>query len=54
MNAGYTEVVEKSSFKPDCLVFHDVDLLVETRSNLFICGDKVIHFAPYINKFNYT
>ncbi len=39
----------------DCLIFHDVDLIPERKSNSYDCfRDAASHLAPYVNTLNYT
>ncbi|KAK2142892.1 hypothetical protein LSH36_900g00014 [Paralvinella palmiformis] len=51
MNIGYLEAVKL--FNMDCVLFHDVDTLIERDDNMVICGDKPVHFAAYTDRHNY-
>nr|XP_039255759.1 uncharacterized protein LOC120332559 [Styela clava] len=53
MNAGVLEILHEARYDFDCLVFHDVDMLLEDDRNLHICGDAPRHLCPAIDKFNY-
>ena len=52
MNIGYLEA--KKLFLMDCVLFHDVDTLIERDDNLVMCGDNPVHHAAYADRFNYT
>ena len=51
MNIGYLEAVKL--FNMDCVLFHDVDTLIERDDNMVICGDKPVHFAAYADRHEY-
>ena len=51
MNVGYLEAVKL--FSMDCVLFHDVDTLIERDDNMVVCGDKPIHFAAYADRHKY-
>ena len=53
MNIGFLEA-GKLWPEHDCVVFHDVDMLMEDDRNLFYCGQKPIHMGCYTDKYNYT
>ncbi|XP_039255577.2 uncharacterized protein LOC120332406 [Styela clava] len=53
MNAGVLEILHEARYDFDCLVFHDVDMLLEDDRNLYICGNAPRHLCPAIDKFNY-
>lgn len=52
-NVGYSEAVNLSDTKWDCLVFHDVDLLPEDDRNLYTCPDQPRHMSVAVDKFKY-
>ena len=51
MNIGYLEA--KKLFLMDCVLFHDVDTLIERDDNLVICGDNPVHHAAYADRHKY-
>ncbi len=51
MNAGFLEVL--ADFQPDCVVFHDVDMIPENDRNFYTCFNTPRHMGAYINKFRY-
>ena len=53
MNAGYREALSRQQF--DCIIFHDVDLLLEDGRSFYRCAtDKPRHIGAYIDKYMYT
>lgn len=46
MNAAFKEIVENHRLKFDCVIFHDVDMLVEDDRNLYQCGEMPKHLSP--------
>ena len=52
MNVGYLEA--KKTWDFDCLMFHDVDLLMEDDRNIYTCWDVPIHFGAYVDKLGYS
>ena len=52
MNAGYREATIRG-WNVDCVLFHDVDVLIEDDRCIFRCGKHIIHYTKYINKFGY-
>jgi hypothetical protein len=58
MNAAFLEV-KKRGWEADCVVFHDVDLLLEDDHHLVCHGVNVtrrifFHYGAFISKHNYT
>ena len=51
MNAGYLEIKKRYDF--DCLLLHDVDMLMENELNIVHCGQHVVHHGAYVNKMRY-
>ena len=51
MNIGYTEAMNLRRF--DCIVFHDVDLMMENDRAIFHCSDNPVHYAAAINTWHY-
>ena len=51
MNVGYKEAMKY--FPYDCLVFHDVDLLLEDDRLLYNCQSSPQHLSVSLNKFKY-
>nr|XP_039262761.1 uncharacterized protein LOC120338849 [Styela clava] len=54
MNAAFLEIIKFSKINFDCVIFHDVDMLVEDDRNLHTCSKMPKHLSPAIDKFNYT
>ncbi|XP_010874121.2 beta-1,4-galactosyltransferase 5 [Esox lucius] len=50
-NVGFREAMKDLDW--DCLVFHDVDHLLENDRNYYGCGDMPRHFAVKLNKYSY-
>lgn len=59
MNVGFLEAQKhrfwtKHKIVPDCFSFHDVDLIPDDDSNLYICHpEKTIHQCDKYDKYNY-
>ncbi|CAK8671059.1 unnamed protein product [Clavelina lepadiformis] len=52
MNTAFAYARDLMQF--DCYVFHDVDVIAEDDRILYTCrDDRIMHYAPYIDKFNY-
>ena len=51
MNVGYKEAMKY--FPYDCLVFHDVDLLLEDDRMMYNCQSSPQHLSVSLNKFKY-
>ncbi|CAD5113988.1 DgyrCDS3152 [Dimorphilus gyrociliatus] len=51
MNAGYLEM--QKLFQFDCVIFHDVDMLMEDGRHMYNCIKTPRHIGPYVNKFHY-
>lgn len=57
MNAGFAEM-QKRGWNPDCVFFHDIDLLMEDDRNL-ICRNvnakrpTINHYGAYLKKYHY-
>ena len=54
MNAGYQIIYSNSTYRPDCILFHDVDLLMLSDKNILMCFDYPVHIGAFIDKFNFT
>ena len=52
MNAGFKEAVSRG-WEFDCVILHDIDLLMEDDRNILKCGENVRHYGVYIDKFQY-
>ncbi|XP_046896952.1 beta-1,4-galactosyltransferase 5 [Hypomesus transpacificus] len=50
-NVGFKEAMKDMDW--DCLVFHDVDHLMENDRNYYGCGEMPRHFAVKLNKYSY-
>ncbi|KAJ0064174.1 hypothetical protein NL108_001468, partial [Boleophthalmus pectinirostris] len=50
-NVGYKEAMK--DFDWDCLIFHDVDHLMENDRNYYGCTDMPRHFAVQLDKYSY-
>ncbi|KAM4611000.1 beta-1,4-galactosyltransferase 5 [Polymixia lowei] len=50
-NVGYKEAMKDLDW--DCLIFHDVDHLMESDRNYYGCTDMPRHFAVKLNKYSY-
>lgn len=51
-NAGYLEAMK--FFPYNCLIFHDVDLIMESHRIPYDCTHSPMHLSVRIDKFNYT
>ncbi|XP_013397832.1 beta-1,4-N-acetylgalactosaminyltransferase bre-4 [Lingula anatina] len=52
MNAAYLESNKEFGF--DCVIFHDIDALLEDDRNLYVCPSTPRHLAPAVSRHNYT
>ncbi|CAD5124823.1 DgyrCDS13084 [Dimorphilus gyrociliatus] len=52
MNIGY--LVAQQYFVPDCIIFHDVDMLLEDKRHMYNCIQSPRHMGAHVDKFNYT
>lgn len=50
-NVGYKEAMKDLDW--DCLIFHDVDHLIENDRNYYGCTDMPRHFAVKLDKYYY-
>ncbi|XP_038842090.1 beta-1,4-galactosyltransferase 5 [Salvelinus namaycush] len=50
-NVGFREAMRDLDW--DCMVFHDVDHMLENDRNYYGCGDMPRHFAVKLNKYSY-
>lgn len=50
-NVGYKEAMKDMDW--DCLIFHDVDHLMENDRNYYGCTDMPRHFAVKLDKYYY-
>ena len=50
-NVGFKEAMKDLDW--NCLVFHDVDHLMENDRNYYGCNDMPRHFAVKLNKYSY-
>ena len=50
MNAAAKEAINRGF---DCIVLHDVDMLLEDDRNIYQCQDGPVHLSPFIDKFHY-
>lgn len=53
MNSGFKEAMKRWLDTFDCVVFHDVDTLMEDDRNLIRCGQRPIHYSPCIDRYKY-
>ncbi|CAD5112485.1 DgyrCDS1701 [Dimorphilus gyrociliatus] len=51
MNIGYLEISKLYTF--DCIIFHDVDLLVEDGRNIYNCYKSPRHIGSHVDKYGY-
>ena len=50
-NAGYLESLENLSFKPDCLILHDVDHIPERQGMVYFCSQHgVTHLSQAVDR----
>lgn len=52
MDIGFLEAAKRFPF--DCVIFHDVDLLLEDDRALLRCGPHPRHYARALDKFDYS
>lgn len=50
MNSAVSEAISRGF---DCVVLHDVDMLLEDDHNIYACEDSPVHLSPLIDKFKY-
>ncbi|XP_048840232.1 beta-1,4-galactosyltransferase 5 isoform X1 [Brienomyrus brachyistius] len=50
-NVGFREAMKDLDW--DCMVFHDVDHILENDRNYYGCGEMPRHFAVKLNKYSY-
>ncbi|RXM92824.1 Beta-1,4-galactosyltransferase 5 [Acipenser ruthenus] len=50
-NVGFLEAMKDLDW--DCVIFHDVDHILENDRNYYGCGDMPRHFAVKLNKYSY-
>ena len=50
MNSAVKEVAKRGF---ECVVLHDVDMLLEDDRNIYQCEDNPVHLSPLIDKFKY-
>lgn len=50
-NVGFKEAMKDAEW--DCMIFHDVDHLMESDRNYYGCGEMPRHFAVKLNKYSY-
>ncbi|XP_013421591.1 uncharacterized protein LOC106181686 [Lingula anatina] len=51
MNAAYREMRQRMDF--DCVIFHDIDMLLENDNNMYLCSSQPRHLSPAVSKFDY-
>uniref|UniRef100_A0A8C9U9X9 Beta-1,4-galactosyltransferase n=1 Tax=Scleropages formosus TaxID=113540 RepID=A0A8C9U9X9_SCLFO len=51
-NVGFREAMKDMDW--DCMIFHDVDHILENDRNYYGCGKMPRHFAVKLNKYSYT
>ncbi|CAD5124822.1 DgyrCDS13083 [Dimorphilus gyrociliatus] len=51
MDVGYSEA--KANFAPDCIIFHDVDMIPEDGRHMYNCLQSPRHMGAYLNKYKY-
>ena len=59
MNVGFVEAARRGWPAPDCVLFHDVDMLMEDDRHLLCHGvnaraPALHHYGGYLRKWNYT
>lgn len=50
-NVGFKEALKDLDW--DCVIFHDVDHLMENDRNYYGCTDMPRHFAVQLDKYSY-
>ena len=50
MNAAVKESINQGF---DCVILHDVDMMLENGHNIYQCQDQPTQLCPFIDKFNY-
>ncbi|XP_023931540.1 beta-1,4-N-acetylgalactosaminyltransferase bre-4 isoform X1 [Lingula anatina] len=53
MNAAFLEC--RKAYRFDCVIFHDVDMLLENDLNMYVCGNDTTpkHLSPAVDQFHY-
>ena len=51
MNIGFLSAINFGSY--DCVIFHDVDMLLEDDRHIYRCSDKIRHMGANVDKFEY-
>ena len=51
MNLGFLEA--RKLFEFDCVLFHDVDLLMEDDRAVIACVDIPVHYGAHLDKWGY-
>ena len=51
MNIGFLEAAKRFSF--DCVIFHDVDMILEDDRPLMTCSPEARHYARSVDRFDY-
>ncbi|KAI0233041.1 Beta-1,4-galactosyltransferase 2 [Lamellibrachia satsuma] len=51
MNVGFAEAMKSGSY--DCVIFHDVDMLLEDDRHFYRCSQNIRHMGANVNKFGY-
>ena len=46
MNAAFSELMKSFPNKFDCVIFHDVDMILENDKNLHTCSKMPRHLSP--------
>ena len=54
MNIGFAEATRLWKDQFDCILLHDIDLLMEDDRNLITCGKYPMHYGVYLDRKNYT
>ena len=52
MNIGFLTSMKYDSYS--CVIFHDVDMLLEDDRHIYRCSDNIRHMGVNVDKFNYT
>ena len=53
MNVGYAEAMRRWKGQFDCVVFHDIDLIMEDDRNIITCGHNPVHYGVYLDRRGY-
>ena len=54
MNVGFAEATRLWKDAYDCVMLHDVDLLMEDDRNMITCGEDPVHYGAYLDRRNRT